>query len=324
VFPDTSLKITFGSAPSFGSSGAIRIRDAADDSVVETIDLALGTTGAGVPYLANTPCMTKTIGGVSFRYYPVVLSGNTATIHPRDGALGYNKTYYVTIDPGFFIDNTGVNAGVSSTTTWRFSTKPAGPAAGSTLLTAAADGSGDFLTLQAALDFVPANNTTPTTILIRNGTYFELVYFASKHNLTLQGESRDGVTLVYPNNNTLNGSGNRSVFYANNVHDLLIANLTMRNSTPQNGSQAEVIILKGSATTGRNILNRVKLFSYQDTLQVSGQCYINDSLIEGDVDFMWGSGPCFFNNCELRILRTSGYYTQIRNTASNHGCVYSH
>jgi pectate lyase/pectin methylesterase-like acyl-CoA thioesterase len=323
LFPDTSLAITFGSAPTIGTTGTLRIYDAATDTAVDTIDLAAGTVGAGVSYLANTPHMTKTVGGQTFRYYPVTVSGNTATIYPRNGALTYGKTYYVRIDPGFFRDATGVNAGIADSTTWRFSTKASGPAGGTTALTVAADGSGDFLTIQGAIDFVPANNTTPTTIRIKNGTYRELVHFAGKHALTFVGETVDGVVLVYPNNNNLNNTGYRSVFYGNNVHDVVLANLTILNSTPQNGSQAEAIILKGSATTGKNMLNRVKLYSYQDTLQANGQLYVVDSYIEGDVDFLWGGGPAFFKNTQLHMLRTGGYYTQIRNPATNHGYVFA-
>jgi len=35
----------------------------------------------------------------------------------------------------------------------------------------AADGSGDFATVQGAVDFLPANSTTHTLLAIRNGTY---------------------------------------------------------------------------------------------------------------------------------------------------------
>ncbi len=64
------------------------------------------------------------------------------------------------------------------------------------------------------------------------------------------------------------------------------------------------------------------LYSHQDTLQINGQAYISNCYIEGDVDFMWGTGPCFFENCRIRALRSKSMYTQIRNPLSNHGYVY--
>ncbi len=66
----------------------------------------------------------------------------------------------------------------------------------------------------------------------------------------------------------------------------------------------------------------MNLVSFQDTLQINGQAYISNSHISGDVDFIWGQGPNFFNNCELTALTSSGYYTQIRNPSTNHGDVF--
>jgi hypothetical protein len=37
---------------------------------------------------------------------------------------------------------------------------------------------------------------------------------------------------------------------------------------------------------------------------------------------MWGTGPCFFENCETVSRNNKGYYTQIRNPVTNHGYVY--
>ena len=70
------------------------------------------------------------------------------------------------------------------------------------------------------------------------------------------------------------------------------------------------------------IITEVDLYSHQDTLQINGQAYLSNCYIEGDVDFMWGAGPCFFENCRLRALRSKSMYTQIRNPPSNHGYVY--
>ena len=292
---------------------------------------------------------TKTIGGQpNFRYYPVIIAGREADIYPRNGSLAYGKTYYVTIDAGVFKTGAGDYAGLGQPTAWRFTTKAA-LAAGTTKLTVAADGSGDFCTVQGALDFIPDGNTTPTTIWIRKGTYTELVFFSEKNAITLVGEDRKQTVIVYANNERFNnpsGSFNpyanratnpsavpvrrpggnvyhRGVFLAHHVDDLVIENLSIRNSTPQGGSQSEAIILNGSPTA-RAILKDVDLYSYQDTLQINGQAYVTNCHIEGDVDFMWGTGPCLFEDCVCRSLRSNAYYTQIRNPGTNHGYVYLH
>jgi hypothetical protein len=331
--PDTRLTLTFNQPVSVGLSGQIRIYDAANPTVpVDTIDMVsamalMKTLRAGSAVSTQPlPVQAKTIGGLTnFHYYPITLSGNTATIYPRNNVLAYGKSYFVTIDPGVFTDSTGLSyAGISSATDWTFSTKGVGPSSDATRLVVAADGSGDFLTVQAALDFIPSGNTTPRTIFIRKGTYFEQIYFTGKHAITFLGEDRSQSLIVYPNNNTFNnatGSYHRMVFQGDHVNNVAVVNLTVQNSTPHLGSQAEALLLNGTATS-QAIVTNVDLVSFQDTLQINGQAYIADSHISGDVDFMWGNGPNFFNNCELTAVTSSGYYTQIRNGSTVHGDVF--
>ncbi len=332
VCPDTPLRLAFAAPPRLGSAGRIRIVDAADGRAVETIDV-------------GTPVTTKSIGGLpGYRYHPVLIDGDEATIYPQNGRLAHGHTYYVTIDAGVFQAGADPYAAVDRPAAWRFTTKAAPPAAGSTRLTVAADGTGDFCTVQGAIDFIPDGNRTPTTILLRPGTYTEMVFFTNKHALTILGEDRRRCVIAYATNERFNPAGgnpyagssdpsaashvsdhiyHRGVFLAHRVDDLTIANLTIRNTTPQGGSQAEAIILNGTPSA-RAILKDVDLYSYQDTLQINGQAYLSNCHIEGDVDFMWGTGPCFFDHCTCRALRSGAYYTQIRNPAANHGYVYSH
>src|SRR5439155_777632 len=80
------------------------------------------------------------------------------------------------VDSNVF-QNAGSWTGITGTTAWRFTTKPAAPAAGNVVV--AADGFGDFCTVQGAIDFYPSGNTTPRTIQIQTGTYREIVYNSS-------------------------------------------------------------------------------------------------------------------------------------------------
>ena len=56
----------------------------------------------------------------------------------------------------------------------------------------------------------------------------------------------------------------------------------------------------------RILLNRVNLKSFQDTLLLQGQAMVNDSYIEGDVDFMWGIGTVLIQNSELKGISSGG------------------
>lgn len=317
VCPDTLLSLTFPAPPTLGSSGQVRIYDSADTHLVDTIDI-------GVPDLSQN----YTIGGAEgFHLHPVLITGNVATFYPHHHVLDYHKTYSVQIDAGALQTAAGPFAGFNGTA-WTFSTKTAPPAADASRLIVAADGSGDFATVQGALDFVPAHNTRPVTIFIQPGNYTEIVFFADKSNLTLLGADRDRTVISYANNDHFNNTPStnekpgphfyhRSSFMGNHVTGIQIVNLTLKNTTPKGGSQAEALILSG----GQNIVTQVNLSSLQDTLQINDSAYISDSSIEGDVDFMWGRGPVFFKNCHFLCLNR-GYFTQIRNTSANHGFVY--
>jgi pectin methylesterase-like acyl-CoA thioesterase len=275
-----------------------------------------------------------------FNYYPIIVSGREAVLYPRHGALRYGRSYQVTIDRGAFKDSESPDGPAS----WKFSTRAAAPSPDATRLVVSAAGDGDFCTVQGALDFVPNGNTTPRTIFIRKGTYREIVFFTGKHEITLLGEDRKQTIIAYANNANFNSSGGnpfgganpnpagedpnrggsvyrRGLFTAHRVNGLVMANLTLRNTTPQGGSQAEALILNGTPTA-RTILKDVDLYSFQDTLQINGQAYVVNAYIEGDVDFMWGTGPVFFDSIHARTVRSNAYYTQVRNPATNHGYVF--
>ncbi|MEO6567312.1 MAG: pectinesterase family protein [Opitutaceae bacterium] len=331
VNPDTPLRLTFPGTPVLGA-GKIQVFDAANNALIEAIDGAV-------------PVASKTIGGLpDFNYTPVIITGNVAEIALRNHALDYGRSYYVTVDAGAFKTGADASAGIQGPQTWRFSTKARAPAPGAARYTIAADGNGDFSTLQAAIDFLPEENTTPTTLFLRKGTYRELIFWEGKHAITLLGEDRKQTIIAYANNERFNLAGGnpfagaapdpstqprvrgniyrRGVFLAHRVNDLVVTNLTIRNTTPQGGSQAETIILNGTPQA-RAILKDLDLYSFQDTLQVNGQAYVTGCYIEGDVDFMWGTGPCYFEECIARSVRARTYFTQIRNRATNHGYVYN-
>jgi pectin methylesterase-like acyl-CoA thioesterase len=376
VCPDTPLRLTYGAPVALGT-GTIEIRSAEDDALLDTILIspapgrgggpgrgpaagilgaaasapvagvsAIRTAGEVLPreaLSAGLPTRARMIGGSRFITYPVMIFGKEVYIFPET-SLPYGKSVYVKIGAGTFKSGGADDPGIGDAKVWRFTTKAAPPAADAGRITVAADGTGDFCTVQGAIDCVPAGNANPVTIFIRRGVYYELVNIAGKNDLTFVGEDRKNTILAYPNNNTFStsapsmaepgaGGGGRGVaagggtrrglFNAQRVSDLTLANLTLHNTTPQGGSQAEALILNGTATA-RAILTNVDLYSFQDTLQINGQAYLSHCYIEGDVDFMWGTGPCFFENCHATTVRNNAYYTQIRNTAANHGYVYKH
>ncbi len=308
---DTPLYLAFDQTPLRSGTGTIKIYLAGTTNVVETIDTGLGLL------------QSRTVGGESFFLFPVIITGNTAAIYPRLGVLTSNQTYYVTVDPGTFTDTNGaLFAGITSTNAWVFTTKPTGPANPNNIIVDAA-GNGDFCTVQGAIDFVPAGNTVHRLVNIRNGTYTEFVNTRNKPNITFRGQSRAGTIVQYRNNDSQNpGTHNRMSFKVFS-DDIAIDSLTLINTTPKGGSQAEALMLETNVK--RFILNNSEVHSFQDTVlgNTSGtQAYFKDSLIEGDTDFIWGGMNLFATNCEIRSRNGGASITQPRTDAVSNGMAF--
>jgi PelA/Pel-15E family pectate lyase len=177
----------------------------------------------------------------------------------------------------------------------------------------AEDGSGDFETVQAAIDSMPDNSSKREVIFIKNGEYREkLTVPASKTNLSFVGESKEGVVLVYDDNaNTIGTDGNpigtsksSSIFiYAN---DFIAKNLTIQNDSGQGTGQAVAAYVRGDRAYFKN----VQFLGYQDTLYTNdGRHYYKDCYIEGDVDFIFGGSTAVFDSCQIHSKRDKGMLT---------------
>jgi hypothetical protein len=308
VCPDAPLRLTFSGPPALGSAGKIQLWSAAvADMPVATLDMAVD------PFVA-------TAGGAAFRIpRPVYVDGNDVIVYLHMPTLAYGQSYYVTIDAGAITGPNGDALSIADGTTWRFTTAAAAPADAS-MLAVALDGSADFCTVQGAVDAIPAANTNPVTVSVAPGTYREIVHFRGKNNVTLHGQDRKGTIIAGTNNNNLNPStATRSLVGIDASSGVVIENLTIHNTTPQGGSQAEALRLQ---TCDKCIVRDADVLSYQDTLLWSGRLYASNCYIEGNVDFVWGTGAAYFKNCEIKTVLRAGFDVQSRNTSSTYGYVF--
>ena len=302
--PDPPLKITFSGTPTLGSTGRFRVFTSGGTAVA-TVDMAAAT-------------VTETIGGMSFAVSrPVYIDGNTVSVTLPPKALSYGMTYYVNVESGAITAN-GSAFSITDTSTWRFTTMAAAPS-NRTAISVALDGSGSFCSVQGAFDLVPANNNTATTITVGSGRYHEVIRLNAKSSITLQGQDRNGTVISGTNNNNLNPSTKgRSLFGVDSASNITIRNLTIQNLTPQGGSQAESLRMEGC---NQCVVRDATIISLQDTLLWSGKIYAANVLIEGNVDFIWGTGAAYFVNSEIRTLGRKGYIVQARNT-TGYGYVF--
>ncbi len=167
------------------------------------------------------------------------------------------------------------------------------------ILRVAADGSGQYRTVQAALNTLSNSNTTPTQIRIKPGTYREKLS-VTKPFVTFCGETgktnstiltyNDGASTPNGNGGTLGTSGSASVTIKTN--DVSMENITIENSFGV-GSQAVALLAQGQRLQFRNC----RFLGNQDTLYThSGTQYYRNCYIQGTVDFIFGAATAVFDN----------------------------
>jgi len=325
VNPDTHLVMTFDSAPAIGASGVVRIYDAKDKSLVDTLDLSIPTSpnpsGRGPAQVAGQPppkaavvsdvYQETNVGGQNFHFRPIIVHGNVATLYPHNGALKYGRTYIVKMDASVLAPAAGSFAGVTSDTAWTFSTKAGGPMAGATRLTVAADGKGDFSTVQGAIAFVADRPAKRTTIFVRNGNYEEIVSLQNKANLVIRGENRDKVVVGYANNTPFNPQ-RRWAFSIINGEDIQLSNFTINNYAI---GQAEALMTRGQ----RIILDHMTMNGSGDALTTYGTLYIADSKLTGHGDTVLGYAAAYWLRSEIHSI---GPITWTRTPQGAHGNVF--
>ncbi len=342
---DMPVVIPFAAVPVLGSKGLIRVftKDGKEVDRIDLADLAKMTVledGTMVPKEQITNASTfhtfmDALGsGSRYRivhYTPLRVKGKTLEIRLHSGVLDFDREYYLTMDPGVVVGDKGV-------TDWHFVTAPA--PVSTRELRVAADGTGDFCTIQRALAYA---DKAGCTISVAPGTYAELLYLRDKSGITLKGDDRDKVLIRYPNSElyangsgggvgsrpSLGGSignnGGRNVFLVENCDSFTLEGLTIENSfsAPDHKGQAECLYFNSGDNSHRMTVENCSLVSWQDTFLCKGKVWVHNSLIAGHVDFIWGyPDACLFEDCEIRS-RAGGYIVQARvPSVANKGFVF--
>ncbi|WP_438447628.1 pectinesterase family protein [Gorillibacterium sp. sgz5001074] len=193
------------------------------------------------------------------------------------------------------------------------------------MITVAKDGSGEYSTLQAAIDSIPEEHTGGTTIYIKKGVYEEKIHIR-RNRVHLIGEDRDHTILTYgdyakkqfPNGESYNTFNSYSFFVSGD--DFTVENLTLVNSSGSGDVVGQA--LAAYVDADRVVFRNCRLLAHQDTLFTGplppkpveratfggpkdgdelkpGRHYYDSCYIAGDVDFIFGSATAVFDRCDI-------------------------
>lgn len=194
-----------------------------------------------------------------------------------------------------------------------------------TKFTVAKDGSGDYTTIQAAIDGAKAFPDLEIIIFIKKGVYEEKVTVGSWNtHLTLVGESKDSTIITYGDFFNKMKRGPNSTFLTATLtveaNDFQAKNLTVINSA---GPVGQALAL--SVTGTRCYFENCSFIGNQDTLYAAGEGayqYYKNCYVEGTVDFIFGEATAVFEGCTLKE-KSNGYYTAASTSKkSRYGYVF--
>lgn len=183
----------------------------------------------------------------------------------------------------------------------------------------AADGTGEYSSIQRAVDAAPQHGAL---VLVAPGTYREVLTI-NKPNIRLRGWGSDASKTVVVNDRSAGANGGTLHSATVNVTaDYFFAeNITFENdfnrTHPQlpAGSQALALLVTGD----RDVFHNVRLLGNQDTVYagsrncapdgqncITARQYFSDCYIAGNVDFIFGDGKAVFDHCELHSTAHRG------------------
>lgn len=186
------------------------------------------------------------------------------------------------------------------------------------------DGTGNFRTLQEAIESARAFMDYTVTIYVKNGVYKEKVIVPSwVENIDIIGEDRDKTIITYDDHANINKMGTfRTYTVKVEGSDITFKNLTIENNAAQLG-QAVALHTEGDRLKFINC----RILGNQDTIYTGAKftrLYFKDCYIDGTTDFIFGPSTALFEDCIIRSKRNSYVTAASTPKEAKYGYVFKH
>ena len=186
------------------------------------------------------------------------------------------------------------------------------------------DGTGNFRTLQEAIESARAFMDYTVTIYVKNGVYKEKVIVPSwVENIDIIGEDRDKTIITYDDHANINKMGTfRTYTVKVEGSDITFKNLTIENNAAQLG-QAVALHTEGDRLKFINC----RILGNQDTIYTGAKftrLYFKDCYIDGTTDFIFGPSTALFENCMIHSKRNSYVTAASTPKEAKYGYVFKH
>ena len=186
------------------------------------------------------------------------------------------------------------------------------------------DGTGDFRTLQEAVESARAFMDYTVTIYVKNGVYKEKVIVPSwVENIDIIGEDRDKTIITYDDHANINKMGTfRTYTVKVEGSDITFKNLTIENNAAQLG-QAVALHTEGDRLKFINC----RILGNQDTIYTGAKftrLYFKDCYIDGTTDFIFGPSTALFEDCIIHSKRNSYVTAASTPKEAKYGYVFKH
>ena len=208
----------------------------------------------------------------------------------------------------------------------------------------AKDGSGDFASIQEAINAVPDSLTSPFVIFVKKGSYEEQVVVpASKSFVHLIGQDKEQTIIHLKLNVGAEPENKDEEFWLTSVHNpespvhdfegavvtvygphFYTENISFVNDygvAAQNGPQALAMKSHADCAAFNNCIFRSFQDTWMTTVKDTDRHYVNNCWIEGAIDYLYGSGDVLVENSTFYNVRSGSVIVAPSHGASKYGYV---